>query len=212
MSLSTRGDTQVIYIDPTTGSLSYTGKLGHDLFKSEEEALNFITEGSRLLCKNTTHARALLGYAALGSFGLLLVATRLTPSVPQLPGGGCVYTVAETKWIKIQLQNPQPQGKAELKNMQELAELDIDGKHYFCETRDITRPFPSAMTSQNPDDEFVWNTWFSKPFRDIDLPKHCIILLQVCMLAGYYIGFGNHSYLIFFKLQIVPTLELTTNC
>lgn len=178
VSLSTRSDTQVIYIDPTTGSLSYTGKLGHDLFNSEEEALNHITDGSRFLCKNTTHARALLGYVALGSFGLLLVATRLMRTIPLLPGGGCVYTISESKWIKIQLQNPQSQGKAELKNIQELAELDIDGKHYFCETRDITRPFPSAMTSQNPDDEFVWNTWFSKPFRDIGLPKHCIILLQ----------------------------------
>lgn len=180
-SLSTRSDTQVINIDPTTGSLSYTGKLGLGLFNSEEEALNYITDGSRFICKNTTHARALLGYAALGSFGLLLVATRLTRTVPLLPGGGSVYTVAESKWIKVQLQNPQSQGKGELKNIQELSELDIDGKHYFCETRDITRPFPSALTYENPDDEFVWNTWFSKPFRDIGLPKHCIILLQVCM-------------------------------
>ncbi|XP_020697326.1 probable phosphoinositide phosphatase SAC9 [Dendrobium catenatum] len=178
VSLSTRSDTQVINIDPTTGSLSYTGKLGHDLFNREEEALNYITDGSRLLCKNITHARALLGYAALGSFGLLLVATRLIRTIPLLPGGGCVYTVTESKWIKIQLQNPQSLGKGEHKNIQELAELDIDGKHYFCETRDITRPFPSAMTSQNPDDEFVWNAWFSKPFRDIGLPKHCVILLQ----------------------------------
>ncbi|KAL0914723.1 hypothetical protein M5K25_015096 [Dendrobium thyrsiflorum] len=178
VSLSTRSDTQVINIDPTTGSLSYTGKLGHDLFNREEEALNYITDGSRFLCKNITHARALLGYAALGSFGLLLVATRLIRTIPLLPGGGCVYTVTESKWIKIQLQNPQSQGKGEHKNIQELAELDIDGKHYFCETRDITRPFPSAMTSQNPDDEFVWNAWFSKPFRDIGLPKHCVILLQ----------------------------------
>lgn len=177
-SLSTRNDTQVISIDPTTGSLGYLGNLGNDLFNSEEEALNYITDGSKILCKSTTYAKALLGYAALGSFGFLLVATRLTRTIPLLPGGGCVYTVTESKWIKIQLQNPYPQGKGELKNIQELAELDIDGKHYFCETRDITRPFPSAMTTQNPDSEFVWNGWFSKPFRDIGLPKHCVTLLQ----------------------------------
>ncbi|PKA51081.1 putative phosphoinositide phosphatase SAC9 [Apostasia shenzhenica] len=178
VSLSTRRDTQVIYVDPTTGSLTYVGKLGLDIFSSEKEALNYITDGSRLLCKSTTYARALMGYVALGSFGLLLVATRLTPTIPQLPGGGCVYTIIESKWIKISLQNPQPQGKGELKNIQELTEFDVDGKHYFSDTRDITRPFPSAMTSQNPDAEFVWNAWFSKPFKDIGLPKHCIILLQ----------------------------------
>lgn len=179
VSLSIRNDTQVIYVDPTTGLLCYTGKHGHDLFKSEEEALNYITDGSRLLCKSTTYARAILGYSVLGSFGLLLVATRLSATVPTLPGGGCIYTVTESQWIRIQLQNPQPQGKGELKNIQDLAELDIDGKHYFCETRDITRPFPSCMTLQNPDDEFVWNGWILKPFKDIGLAQHCVILLQV---------------------------------
>jgi len=182
-SLSTTTDTQVIYIDPTTGSLCYHGKPGYDLFDSEEEALSYITDGSRILRKSTTYARALLGYAALGSYGLLLVATKLSATVKDLPGGGCVYTVTESQWIKVQLQNPQPQGKGELKIIQELAELDIDGKHYFCETRDITRPFPSRMTCQNPDDEFVWNGWFSKPFKDIGLPKHCVILLQVLALV-----------------------------
>ncbi|XP_057802025.1 probable phosphoinositide phosphatase SAC9 isoform X2 [Salvia miltiorrhiza] len=178
VSLSTRTDTQVIYVDPTTGELCYTAKQGYDVFKSQNEALDCITNGSKWPCKSITHARALLGYAALGSFGLLLVATRLTASIPNLPGGGCVYSVTETQWIKISLQNPQAQSKTEIKNIQELTELDIDGKHYFCETRDITRPFPSRMSVQNPDDEFVWNKWFAMPFRKIGLLQHCVILLQ----------------------------------
>lgn len=181
VSLSTRIDTQVIYVDPTTGALCYIGKLGQDLFSSEEEALNHVTDGSQWLCKSTTHAGAILGYSPLGNFGLLLVATKLNATIPNLPGGGCVYTVTESQWIKIQLQNPQPLGKGELKNIQELAELDIDGKHYFCETRDITRPFPSCMPLHNPDNEFVWNGWFSEPFKEIGLPQHCIILLQVLL-------------------------------
>ncbi|KAL5972948.1 putative phosphoinositide phosphatase sac9 [Asimina triloba] len=183
-SLSTRDDTQVIYIDPTTGVLCYNGKVGHDIFISEEEALGYITDGSRWLCKSKTNARAILGYSALGSFGLLLVATKLTATIPILPGGGHVYTVTESQWIKVQLQNPQPQSKGEIKNIQELVELDIDGKHYFCETRDITRPFPSNMPLQTPDDEFVWNGWFSVPFKEIGLPQHCVVLLQdICAVV-----------------------------
>lgn len=184
-SLSSRTDTQVIYIDPTTGVLRYSGKLGFDVFISEDEALDYITNGTRWLCKSTTYARAILGYAALGSFGLLLVATKLTASIPNLPGGGCVCTVTESQWIKISLQNPQQQGKGEVKNVQELTELEIDGKHYFCETRDITRPFPSRMPLENPDDEFVWNGWFSMPFKNIGLPQHCVTLLQVFLYAWY---------------------------
>lgn len=185
VSLSTRTDTQVIYVDPTTGSLCYSAKPGFDLFKSEEQAVQFVTDGSQWQCKNIVNGRAILGYAALGSSGLLLVATKLTPSIPELPGGGCVYTVTESQWVRIPLQNSQPQGKGEAKNVQELTELDIDGKHYFCETRDITRPFPSRMPLQGPDDEFVWNRWFSMPFKSIGLPEHCVTLLQVLLYPCY---------------------------
>ncbi|PIA57811.1 hypothetical protein AQUCO_00500022v1 [Aquilegia coerulea] len=178
VSLSTTNDTQVIYVDPTTGGLCYSGKLGHDIFTSEDEALSNVTNGSKWLCKSITYGRAILGYSALGSFGVLLVATKLASAIPNLPGGGRVYTVTESQWIKISLQNPQPQGKGEVKNIQEMSDLDIDGKHYFCETRDITRPFPSRMPLQKPDKEFVWNEWFSLPFKDIGLPQHCVILLQ----------------------------------
>ncbi|KAH9726932.1 putative phosphoinositide phosphatase SAC9 [Citrus sinensis] len=101
----------------------------------ENEAVDYIANGSRWMCKSTTFAKAILGYTALGSFGLLLVATRLTASIPNLPGGGTVCTVTESQWIKIPLQNPQPQGKGEVKNVQELPDLDIDGKHYFCQPR-----------------------------------------------------------------------------
>ncbi|KAF2589070.1 hypothetical protein F2Q70_00041149 [Brassica cretica] len=177
-SLFSRPDTQVIYIDPTTGILRYNGKPGLDNFKSEREAVDYITNGSRGVSRSSVYARAILGYAVLGSFGMLLVATKLNPSVPELPGGGCVYTVAESQWVKVPLHNPQPQGKGEVKNIQELTELDIDGKHYFCDTRDITRPFPSRVPVQSPDDEFVWNKWLSLPFKNIGLPEHCVILLQ----------------------------------
>ncbi|KAI3511442.1 hypothetical protein L1887_18595 [Cichorium endivia] len=178
VSLSSRTDTQVIYIDPTTGSLHHDQKLGHDVFDSQEEALNHITNGSKFVIKNTIRAKAILGYTVLGSFGLLLLATKLTASIPYLPGGGCVYTITESKWIKISLQNPQPQGKGEVKNIQELTELEIDGKHYFCESRDITRPFPSRVSVKTPDDEFVWNGWLSVGFKRIGLDQHCVILLQ----------------------------------
>lgn len=178
VSLCSRSDTQVIYIDPTTGELRYSGKLGSDVFKSQKEASDYVTNGSQWLCKNVVHAKAILGYAALGGVGLLLVATKLSASIPNLPGGGCVYTVTESQWIKISLQIPQPQGKGEIKNIQELFEFDVDGKHFFCETRDITRPFPSRMSLQNPDEEFVWNKWFSMAFQNIGLPYHCVTLLQ----------------------------------
>ncbi|KAL2920819.1 putative phosphoinositide phosphatase SAC9 [Bienertia sinuspersici] len=193
VSLSTRSDTQLIHVDPTTGGLRYFGKTGVDIFKSEREALDFVTNSSKWLSKSTTYAKAILGYAALGNFGLLLVATKLAASVPDLPGGGCIYTVMESQWIKISLQNPQPLGKGEAKNILELTELDIDGKHYFCETRDMSRPFPSHMPLDQPDDEFVWNRWLSSPFKIIGLPQHCVILLQGYAECRSFGSLGQHE-------------------
>ncbi|KAK8703510.1 hypothetical protein V6N13_047167 [Hibiscus sabdariffa] len=178
VSLSTTIDTQVIYVDPSTGALRHYGKFGFDVFRSENEALDYLTNGSSSPCKSKVHARAILGYAALGSYGFLLVATKLADSIPDLPGGGCVFTVIESQWIKIPLHNPQPQGRGEIKNVQELAEVDINTMHYFCETRDLTRPFPSRMPLLSPDNEFVWNGWLSMPFKNIGLVQHCVILLQ----------------------------------
>jgi hypothetical protein len=104
-SLSTRQDTQVLYIDPTTGSLCHFGKVGQDVFNSKEEAFDYITNGSRQ-CNSATIGCAIIGYSVLGSIGLLLVATKHNPTVPDLPGGGCVHTVVKSQWIKLQLQKP----------------------------------------------------------------------------------------------------------
>ncbi|XP_074320101.1 putative phosphoinositide phosphatase SAC9 [Silene latifolia] len=196
VSLYSRTDTQVIYVDPTTGALRYSGKFGVDVFKSDREAVNFITNGSKWLCKSTIYAKAILGYAALGNFGLLLVATKVAATIPNLPGGGCVYTVVESQWIKIPLQNPQAVGKGEANNIQELPLLNIDGKHYFCETRDISRPFPSRMPLDQPDDEFVWNGWLSSRFKSIGLPQHCVILLQGFAECRSFGGLGQQEGLV----------------
>ncbi|KAJ7567413.1 hypothetical protein O6H91_02G146100 [Diphasiastrum complanatum] len=178
VSLSTQNDTQVIKIDPTTGSLLYTGQVGFDIFLSELDALQFVTGASKWPVKNIVYGRAILGYAALGSVALLLLATKIKASIPRLPGGDCVNTVVESQWIKVPLRCPHNHSKGEAKNISDLTDIAIDGMHYFCETRDITRPFPSEHFLEDPDVEFVWNMWLALPFKNIGLSQHCIILLQ----------------------------------
>lgn len=178
-SLSTRNDTQIVRIDPTTGVLQYQGRYGLDLFSSERDAIQYITTTGTVI--KSFPARAIIGYAALGGVGLLLIATRLKQSVPALPCGDTVFTVTESQCIRIPLRNPQYQSKSESKNANDLAEIQLDNLHYFCETRDITRPFPSKYSIGTPDREFVWNEWLSFPFKTVGLPNHCVTLLQVCL-------------------------------
>jgi hypothetical protein len=179
--LSTGSFTCVISIDPTTGELKYVDQVGVGKFPSELDALKHITAGSQLV-KSKVYARAILGYTVLGNVGLLLLATKLRNPIQQLPGGGSVCLVEESRWEKITLRNPQPISKLEAKNMADLLEIDIDGMYYFCETRDITRPFPSNHLVTDPDKEFVWNDWLSMPFKNLSLNEHCAALLQVILV------------------------------
>lgn len=55
----------------------------------------------------------------------------------------------------------------------------FSGAHFFCETLDVTRPFPSDHSVYQPSWEFVWNRWLSTSWRSIGLDHICPPLLQV---------------------------------
>lgn len=59
-----------------------------------------------------------------------------------------------------------------------LAEFPVAGYHYFCETVDISRPFPSSHAVADPSWEFVWNYYLTQPFRAAGLPGAAPHLLQ----------------------------------
>ena len=55
----------------------------------------------------------------------------------------------------------------------------LNNAHYFCETADVTRPFPSRHPVSSPSWEFVWNRWLAASLRSQGLAEHCPQLLQV---------------------------------
>lgn len=61
------------------------------------------------------------------------------------------------------------------------------GAHYFCETLDLTRPFPSDRPPTQPSWEFVWNRWLTASFRGIGLGFVCPALMQVCVYVCVYV-------------------------
>lgn len=58
-------------------------------------------------------------------------------------GGHTTFTIEEKEWVSITLNYYQHQNKAEQKNLELLYGFPFEGLHFYCETLDLTRPFPS---------------------------------------------------------------------
>jgi len=67
-----------------------------------------------------------------------------------------------------------------------MPKFTLNNAHYFCETADITRPFPSVHSVEDPSWEFVWNRWLAASLRHIGLSSHCPHLLQAQPLMQIY--------------------------
>jgi len=97
VSLYTRIDTQVIYINLTINTLRCKAKLGFDVFKSQGKALNFITNESRFACRSRTLVRVNLGYSVMGNVALLFIAMRLIASIRITRGRVKAVTTCDQK-------------------------------------------------------------------------------------------------------------------
>lgn len=184
ISLSTREDSLVVKLNGNSGRPHHTGQRGDDVFDSEEEAVEHLRGTSNDL--EITRGVALLGYVAVGNRGLVLLATRTRVCVT-LPGDHDVKLVVGSKWLEFRLEGASVAGsalsKAEMDKLMLLREFTLDNAHYFCETLDITRPYPSQHHIQDPSLEFVWNLWLVAALGGEGLGYLCPHLLQG-MAAG----------------------------
>ncbi|PRP77728.1 SAC9 protein-like protein [Planoprotostelium fungivorum] len=177
--MRTRNDYQIFIITPECGSL-------------EEEEINNWMKQRGIQVKSTTVASALIGYVVIGSAAHLLVATKVNPSVT-LFGGHIVYTIEEKQWIRIPLlyyrdilhagtpgstSGSTTSPKIEQKNIDLMKDFPIEGLHYYCETMDITRRFPSAYQVNQYDPDFCWNDWLAQPFSKLGMRQWAVVLLQ----------------------------------
>uniref|UniRef100_A0A383VGT2 WW domain-containing protein n=1 Tax=Tetradesmus obliquus TaxID=3088 RepID=A0A383VGT2_TETOB len=176
---------QLIRVDPESGVLKWDQAVGRDTFDNEAEALAYLQDQGRV--EVLAHGKAVLGYTVLGPVALLLLAEAVRVS-GVLPGGHEIKTVVQSKWHRINLQQPeldpisQAAAKAELdRGIDKTTNFPVDGAHFYCETLDISRPFPSERPAHQPSWPFVWNKALSAPFRaaGLDGPATvCPALLQ----------------------------------
>ena len=83
----------------------------------------------------------------------------------------------------------------ELERIEMMHKYVLSNAHFYCETVDISRPFPSSSPLDDPSWEFVWNRWLSAALRAVGLPTHCPHLMQVaappclaCFMSSVSVG------------------------
>jgi len=146
----------------------------HPLFRLQASALE---AQNRLGFEEVIRGAALLGFTATKNAAGVLLATRLTTKAT-LPGGHKVFLVSEARWEIMPLHPTSDPSPYESDFWRCIQQHSISGTHFFCETADLTRPFPSRYHVSDPDLEFVWNSWLARPFKSLGLHTHCPSLLQ----------------------------------
>ena len=164
-SLGTRSDTLVVTVDQASGELVHAGVSGHDIFPSEDEALRMVTAR---LCGGKAIPTLLRGYAFLGivvtptqCMVLVAVEVRRDP----LPVGHSMCTVVKSQWVKSQAACAKfgsTIDKADETGLERLREFAVNGFHFYSESVDLSRPFPSECAPTDYDPEYCWNQWLDR--------------------------------------------------
>ena len=76
--MSTRNDTQLIRIDQNTGRVIYNGKIGEDLFASEEDAIHCLLNVRKYTLQTSKPFDALIGLVVNTYSANLLIATSVS--------------------------------------------------------------------------------------------------------------------------------------
>lgn len=194
-SLSTMSSTEMFRIDPRSGSLEFETPIHQ--FTDEASAVGSLYKQGYV---EVIRGCSLLGFIATESMAGVYVAVQ-TLSKVILPGGHTVQMVTEAQWVMCQLDKSMTCYDdrvvlAEQEFWRLIQQNNVAGTHYFCETVDISRPFPSGKPVCEADQEFVWNYFLTKDFRKLGLRRHCPSLLQGAVESAEHIHVTGQRYTI----------------
>ena len=177
LSPRTEETTKIVEVDHTSGVLLPQPKDMVQEFKAHNEALEYLSGMSDSI-KTSESGSAILGFVVLAGWVLVLIARRTRVSMV-LPGGHEVHTVTDSKWFRIPLNgfDRTRVSRDEMKNLNTVTEFAIEGVHFYCETLDVSCPFPGRAGSDFCT-EFVWNEWLGQPFWRAGMHQYCPRLFQ----------------------------------
>ena len=139
--------TYIITINTTTGQPLYSGHPLIDIFDSHSLAFNTILQNYHILERIET--KGIIGIAKDDDNNIFLGLVEQTEPYGTLPGGHFIQKVTKVKFVNIvkndNVKNNKENDNNEVKKKNVFEQFKLRGYHMFCETYDITRPYPSKM-------------------------------------------------------------------
>lgn len=167
--------TYVITIDTSTGNPLYTGIPFVDLFTDHAIAAKYVTD---LGAKIAYHAEGLIGLATAENCATIAIVdgTQVTGHIGEHHK---VRTIRSVKYITIPLY-----GSQNTKSV--FSDFQLLDNHFYCESYDITRLFPSNVNPLKPDEDFVWNNGLRRPFKLLGIEHVCIAMVQGLCISSKF--------------------------
>lgn len=165
--------TYVFTVDLFTGSLLFSSTPYVDIFKSHRQACSFIVSkyNKPSFRMQEWQGKGLIGIT-IDNQNLVIGLVEGARKCGSLPNGSVIKQITSTNFVTIPLKSGSGNSKTVVNN------FPIDKMHFFCETMDLTRPYPSDHFVNDYDESFCWNQRWRLPFARFGVEFVCIVLLQ----------------------------------
>lgn len=162
--------TYVFTIDTTEGAICYSGTPMIDVFPTHRGAYECIRSKFDSVCMK--EAKGLIG-ACIDNGKLVIAVIEACRRSATLPGGHTVKRIEKVSFVTIPLLAQANKG-----GQYALGKFRVNDNHFYSESVDLTRPYPSGHDTHDYDHQFCWNEKWRAPFVQRGAPFACVVMLQ----------------------------------
>lgn len=172
----------IISIDPETGTPFFSGLNNIDLFSNYQDATVYLQK--KFLSEFRYHGIALIGLTKYENITIIALIDQIE-EVGTLPGGHSIKKVKHVNFINIQHHITTTDNNIKTP----FEDFQINDNHFYCESFDLSRPFPSQHQPTEANADFLWNSSFIQPFSIIGIKNCCVHLMEGVCSTFYHSDF-----------------------
>ena len=184
-------------INSLNGSIIFDGIENTSIFNSKDDAINFIVNNFSVIQSEAIVGQALVGVARYGPIFYILIVKSSQP-IARLLNKHTIFGVTSSEFYKIPLPFYRTLTTRENRRIERIMQFPIDEYHFWCETKDFSKP----LYSDENNSSFYWNNYWTKPFQEIGQEDACIHLFQGTAMSQL-INLGSQVY----RFSLITTRE-----